>query len=156
MTTKTKKHDKPKAVVRYGADWHDGPGWYWWSSDLPEEGSNGAFASKEIAITDAESSGYDVVTWTEYVDNNDGDILLPTENTTQRSRGTKRSRWHYGEYKGPGVFANLTKQGDLLRVVVAGDLRREDVVFIRDRLNEWLVATEEPKPDPKKPKSDGK
>lgn len=29
---------------------HGGPGWYWWESDIPEEGSYGPFATEAAAV----------------------------------------------------------------------------------------------------------
>lgn len=40
---------------------HDGPGWYYWYSEYPEEGSVGAFATEEKARAHAKSSGVDAV-----------------------------------------------------------------------------------------------
>lgn len=36
-------------VFVYWADAHDGPGWYYYDSEYPEEGSVGAFNSEEQA-----------------------------------------------------------------------------------------------------------
>jgi len=38
------------------ASWHDGPGWYFIDSDYPDEGSCGAFKSKNDAIVYARES----------------------------------------------------------------------------------------------------
>lgn len=32
---------------------HDGPGWYWWDAEYPDEGSTGAFATRDEAEADA-------------------------------------------------------------------------------------------------------
>lgn len=32
---------------------HDGPGWYWWESEYPEEGCSGAFFTRKLAIEHA-------------------------------------------------------------------------------------------------------
>jgi hypothetical protein len=32
---------------------HDGPGWYYWDTDYPDEGSVGAFESKEECVAHA-------------------------------------------------------------------------------------------------------
>ncbi len=39
----------PGMVIEYGADGHDGPGWYFWSEEYPEEGSSGHYATREEA-----------------------------------------------------------------------------------------------------------
>lgn len=51
-------HDPRGFSVRYwkvGA--HDGPGWYYWDTDYPDEGSVGAFNSKEDAVRHAVEEG---------------------------------------------------------------------------------------------------
>ena len=40
-------------VVKGDATWHDGPGWYYVDVEYPDEGSCGAFATKEAAIAHA-------------------------------------------------------------------------------------------------------
>jgi hypothetical protein len=32
---------------------HDGPGWYYWDEEYPEEGACGAFPTKEAAVNHA-------------------------------------------------------------------------------------------------------
>jgi hypothetical protein len=49
----------PVAVVALGdATWHDGPGWYQWDAEYPDEGSSGAFYAREEAEKFARDSGY--------------------------------------------------------------------------------------------------
>ncbi len=45
----------PENVSFYEGDanWHDGPGWYYVFSEYPDEGSVGAFATKDEAIAHA-------------------------------------------------------------------------------------------------------
>jgi len=45
-------------IVRGDETWHNGPGWYIWDQDYPNEGSSGAFAAKEEAIAFARKAGY--------------------------------------------------------------------------------------------------
>jgi hypothetical protein len=40
-----------------GAKWHDGPGWYYWEEEYPEEGSVGAFETRDEAMDHARESG---------------------------------------------------------------------------------------------------
>lgn len=40
--------------------WHDGPGWYYTIDDYPDEGSCGAFQTREEAVAHAETCGYAV------------------------------------------------------------------------------------------------
>lgn len=40
------------------ATWHDGPGWYYTDDECMDEGSIGAFASKEEAAYHAHQAGY--------------------------------------------------------------------------------------------------
>ena len=42
--------DRALAVLIYCTDGHDGPGWYYWDDEYPEEGSCGAFDTREAAI----------------------------------------------------------------------------------------------------------
>ena len=43
--------DVTRVIVRKGdAEWHDGPGWYYWEEDCADEGSCGAFATKGEAV----------------------------------------------------------------------------------------------------------
>lgn len=41
------------------ASWHDGPGWYYTIDDYPDEGSCGAFATRDEAAAHALESGYE-------------------------------------------------------------------------------------------------
>lgn len=53
--------DQPAAVVQYwGASDapHDGPGWYYYDSEYQDEGSVGAFETRELAVAHAQSSCY--------------------------------------------------------------------------------------------------
>lgn len=56
--------DRPLATLSFaepgGGDWHDGPGWYYWDDDYPDEGSIGAFATREEAEQHAVEAGYRV------------------------------------------------------------------------------------------------
>ena len=46
--------------IRLGDDsWHAGVGWYYWDSEYPEEGSVGAFATREEALVHAMEAGYE-------------------------------------------------------------------------------------------------
>lgn len=50
----------PLATLHLGdATWHDGPGWYYTMDDCPDEGSFGAFATREEAIEHARLAGLD-------------------------------------------------------------------------------------------------
>jgi hypothetical protein len=40
------------------ASWHDGPGWYYIIDDYPDEGSAGAFATRQAALDHATACGY--------------------------------------------------------------------------------------------------
>lgn len=40
--------------------WHDGPGWYYTLDEYPDEGSCGAFPTKNEAIAHARGCGYSV------------------------------------------------------------------------------------------------
>jgi len=49
----------PEVVVLVGDESsHDGPGWYYYDAEYPDEGSCGAFATREEAIAHAEEAGY--------------------------------------------------------------------------------------------------
>jgi len=52
--------DEPATVVVKKGDenWHDGPGWYYWEEEYPEEGSCGAFPSRAAAVEHAEAQGH--------------------------------------------------------------------------------------------------
>ena len=53
--------DKPWARVMYGdAAWHDGPGWYYVDDEYHDEGSCGAFATRDKAVEHAKEAGYRV------------------------------------------------------------------------------------------------
>lgn len=53
--------EKPTATVyEYGAEAHDGAGWYYVDDEYPEEGSCGAFAAAAEAIAHAAEAGYAV------------------------------------------------------------------------------------------------
>ena len=48
--------DEDRTIVivdRLPPDAHDGPGWYWWLADYPDEGACGAFSSLGKAIAHA-------------------------------------------------------------------------------------------------------
>jgi len=45
-------------VEQWGEDAHDGPGWYYYDEEYKEEGSIGAFDSREEAEADAKAAGY--------------------------------------------------------------------------------------------------
>ena len=47
-----------RIVLQQGDDsCHDGAGWYYWEEDYPEEGSVGAFSTREEAVNHVRSSG---------------------------------------------------------------------------------------------------
>jgi len=53
--------DQPVAIVVecYEMDGaHDGPGWYYWDNEYRDEGSVGAFATREEAEAHAKDAGY--------------------------------------------------------------------------------------------------
>jgi len=55
--------NKPQRFVtlREGdASWHDGAGWYYTIDELPDEGSCGAFPTREQAVAHAVDCGYSV------------------------------------------------------------------------------------------------
>lgn len=45
-------------VDRLGVDSHSGPGWYYWDSEYPDEGSVGPFTTREEALEHARAAGY--------------------------------------------------------------------------------------------------
>jgi hypothetical protein len=47
-----------RAVVKYWEEAHDGPGWYYYDEELPEEGSVGRFDTKEQAEAHAREHDY--------------------------------------------------------------------------------------------------
>ena len=56
---KSRSDERYEAVIKLGdAKWHDGAGWYYIGVDYPEEGSCGAFATREEAKQHAERLGY--------------------------------------------------------------------------------------------------
>jgi len=55
------REDKAIAVLVFYDEAYDGPGWYYYDQEYPEDGSCGAFSSKEEAISHAESGDYEVV-----------------------------------------------------------------------------------------------
>ena len=40
------------------ADWHDGPGWYYFDSEYTDEGSVGAFETRDEAVEHARADGW--------------------------------------------------------------------------------------------------
>lgn len=54
--------DGPGTVTLHVGDetWHDGPGWYYVIDDYPDDGSCGAFVTRESAVAHAEECGYAV------------------------------------------------------------------------------------------------
>ena len=52
--------DKTSVTVMYGENGHDGPGWYFYESEYPDEGSFGAYATRADAEDAARASGYEV------------------------------------------------------------------------------------------------
>lgn len=57
--TKSKPDERYEAVIKLGdASWHDGPGWYYYEAEYPEEGTCGAFKTREEAKQHAEQLGY--------------------------------------------------------------------------------------------------
>jgi len=53
--------EQPLAELQYFNDAdnaHDGPGWYYWDDEYRDEGSVGAFATREEAILHATDAGY--------------------------------------------------------------------------------------------------
>jgi hypothetical protein len=50
----------PTTTLHQGDEsWHDGPGWYYVIDDYPDEGSCGAFGTREHAFERAQGDGYD-------------------------------------------------------------------------------------------------
>jgi len=55
--------DAPVVVIMEGdAAWHDGPGWYYVDAEYRDEGSCGAFATRDEAVAHAREAGYFVET----------------------------------------------------------------------------------------------
>ncbi len=53
------EEDLPVAtVVKGGDDAHGGPGWYYYDEDYQDEGSCGAFGTREEAEAHAKAAGY--------------------------------------------------------------------------------------------------
>jgi hypothetical protein len=53
--------DAPTATLAEGdASWHDGPGWYYIDDEYPDEGSCGAFSTRNEAIEHARAAGFRV------------------------------------------------------------------------------------------------
>ena len=50
--------DREPAVFAYWDDAHDGPGWYFYGYDYPDEGSFGAYATLALAEAGAIENGY--------------------------------------------------------------------------------------------------
>lgn len=51
--------EKPEVVLLEGdASWHDGPGWYYYDAEYQDEGSCGAFATREEALAHLTEAGY--------------------------------------------------------------------------------------------------
>jgi len=54
--------DKPTATIHHGdAAWHDGVGWYYVDDEYPDEGSCGAFATRDEAVARAVQDGFVVL-----------------------------------------------------------------------------------------------
>ncbi len=61
MTDAMLECDKPVAVMKLGDEtWHDGPGWYYVDDEYRDEGSCGAFPTREDAVAHAREAGYRV------------------------------------------------------------------------------------------------
>lgn len=58
MSASTDEYTFDEMVTLYLGDatWHDGPGWYYIFAEYPEEGSCGAFATKEEAEAHARAA----------------------------------------------------------------------------------------------------
>lgn len=56
---RSSEDDPPDTATLHLGDatWHDGPGWYYVIDDYPDEGSCGAFATREQAIEHAANAG---------------------------------------------------------------------------------------------------
>jgi hypothetical protein len=52
--------DAPLAVVLQSAAEYDGGGWYYYDVEMPEEGSVGAFSTRQEAEDHAKAGGYRV------------------------------------------------------------------------------------------------
>jgi hypothetical protein len=51
--------ERPTVTLHLGdQSWHDGPGWYYTIDEYEDEGSCGAFPSRDAAIAHAKSDGY--------------------------------------------------------------------------------------------------
>jgi hypothetical protein len=50
--------DQPVAELVHSAEGHSGPGWYYWDDEYRDEGSVGAFETKEEAMAHAADAGY--------------------------------------------------------------------------------------------------
>jgi len=49
----------PEVIILVGDEsFHSGPGWYYYDAEYPDEGSCGAFATREEAVAHAEEAGY--------------------------------------------------------------------------------------------------
>jgi hypothetical protein len=52
------EEDRAVAVVVHATEGHDGPGWYYYDADYPEEGSVGAFTTRQEAEEHARDAEY--------------------------------------------------------------------------------------------------
>jgi hypothetical protein len=50
--------DRAVALLNYFKAAHDGPGWYYWVEEYPDEGSVGAFDYKDQCAKHAHAAGY--------------------------------------------------------------------------------------------------
>jgi len=57
--------EKSEAVVHFYDQAHDGPGWYYYIADYPDEGCVGSFETLEKAIEHAEKSDFCVAPYPE-------------------------------------------------------------------------------------------
>lgn len=54
-----REYECTSATIHLGDEtWHDGPGWYYLDDEYPDEGSVGAFATREEAEAHAKQCGY--------------------------------------------------------------------------------------------------
>jgi hypothetical protein len=54
LEAQAREHDsRGFSFAHWTTDAHDGPGWYYWDTDYPDEGSVGSFATKEECVAHA-------------------------------------------------------------------------------------------------------
>lgn len=85
--------EQPVELVRHGPDSHSGPGWYWYATEYPEEGSVGAFASRAEALESILSNDSELSTQSQQALAGELDRADAHIERLERERDEARAEW---------------------------------------------------------------